>query len=303
MLSLLLAFSAQAGTWNLKHTLAVSLFPEGLRYSFNGDFRIPLWNSDSILFEDTYFAPGIYVDVTPAYFHVGPHFQWDPIAVLEIEGQADVGYYFGTFSGVTDFVHPESSFDGDTIDVLTENGHRTGGLSFRGLLSGTLQARVSKLIIALPQEFVWFDKTRPEGTKCSGSESDTDPDRRCIGDYWYESQYDTLMKWNDLVMTNSGLAFWSFRDSSKEDPRMFWLGVNFSHQYTFGTEDRTLKVGPMAVFRPSTKPLVPTMVVFTQAYLESRIHETVPPYLAAALIWNQKIDPKAVRRAAESVAP
>lgn len=296
MLSLLFTFSASAGTLALKHQVGVSLFPEGLRYAFTADYRIPLWNSDSILFEDTYFAPGLYLDVTPAYFHVGPHFQWDPIAILEIEGQADFGYYFGTFSGVTDFVHADASFDSDTLDVLEENGHKTGGMSLRGALTGTLQARVSNFIIAMPQEFFWFHKSRPEGDKCTGEEKDTAADRTCIGDYWYESQYDTLMAWDDLVMTNSGLAFWSFNDAEPEDPRMFWLGVNFSHQYTFATEDRSIKVGPMAVFKPSQSKYMPTLVVFTQVYLENRIHDTFPPYLAAAAIWNQKIDPKKVAK-------
>jgi hypothetical protein len=301
MLSLLLA--AHAGTWNLHHQVAVSLFPEGLRYSFTGEYRIPLWNSDSILFSDTFFAPGLYADVTPAYFHIGPHFEWDPIAVLEIDGQADFGYYFGTFSGVTDFVRSDSAFDPDAVDAVKAAGHSTGGISFRGGLTGILQAKVSHLILAFPQEFFWFDKLRPAGTPCTGTETDADSARTCVGDYWYESQYDTLMKWNDLVMTNSGLAFWAFREKTDQDPRMFWLGVNFSHQYTFGTGDRTVKVGPMAVFRPGVKPAVPTVVVFTQVYLDSRIHDTFPPYLAAALVWNQKLTPKSLHKTAEALTP
>lgn len=294
MLSLLLT-TALAGELAFRHQLAASYFSEGLRYAFRGDYKAPLWNSDSILFQDTFLAGGLYADVTPAYAHVGPILRFSPIAVLEIEAQADAGYYFGTFSGVTDFYGPDDVYNDAAIDNLHRMGHKTSGPVFRVDLSPTLQAKVSHLIIALPQDFNWIWKPRPEGTPCSGDpavDMDVEGNRSCIGDYWYEPQYDSLLKWNDLVMTNSALAFWAFRESTDEDPRMFWVGVNFSHQYTFGTRDRTTRLGPMLVFKAAKSPYVPTVAVFSQAYLTSRIYETFPPYIALAAIWNHKVKEK-----------
>ncbi len=295
MLSLLLT-TALAGEVGFRHQIAGSYFPEGLRYAFRADYSIPLWNSDSILFQDTFFAPGLYLDVTPAYAHVGPIVRFSPIAVLEIEAQADAGYYFGSFSGVTDFYGVNDKFDSDARDVIhAMGGHKASGPVFRASVSPTLQAKVSHFIIALPQEFVWIWKPRPEGNPCSGDPAldfNAEGNRSCIGDYWYEPQYDSLLQWNDLVMTNSALAFWAFRESSDEDPRMFWLGVNFTHQYTFGTKDRTTKIGPMAVFKPAKSPYVPTFAVFSQAYLTSRIYEAFPPYIAIAGIWTHGLKKK-----------
>lgn len=274
--------------WSFRHQLAASYFPEGLRYAFRAQYEIPLWNSGSVLFEDTFIAPGVYVDATPAYFHVGPRVHWAPIAVFELEAQFEYGYYFGTFSGVTDLYSPGDAADSDTMDALDAAGHKTSGSVFRGLIAPTLQGRVGKFILALPQEFYFFQKTRPAGKECTGDSSDfTDADavHDCVGDYWYESQLDATMAWKDVSMTNSAVAFWSFRDPAEEDKRRFWLGLRFDHQYIFGTADRTTRLGPIAVFRPTDQRAMPTFAVFTQIYLESRLHPLVPPYIAVAAIW------------------
>lgn len=266
----LLLSTALAGDWDTRHQIGASVFPLGLRYAFRTDYQIPLWNSDSILFEDTYFAPGIYADVSPAYFHVGPRFHFSPIAVLDIQGDFQYGYHFGTFSGITDFDNASDAYTDAALDARAAAGHKGSGSTLKGTLSVTLQAKVSHLIIALPQDFVYLWSKQPEGA----------------GDFWYEPQYDALIAWQDVVMNNSALMFWAFKESSDEDARFFWLGANFNHQYVFGTEDRSIRVGPMAVFKPGTSTAVPSIALFSQVYIENRIHPIVPPYIAGAVIWS-----------------
>jgi hypothetical protein len=47
-----------------------------------------------------------------------------------------------------------------------------------------------------------------------------------------------------------------------------------------------MKLGPIVVFKPGQSMFVPTMALFSQAYLVSRTHPVVPPYIAGALIWS-----------------
>jgi len=287
MLSLLIS-AALAGSWDLQNVAAARIFPLGARDSIHADYLIPLWNSDSVLFEDTYIAPGLYADITPAYAHLGARLKWSPIAVFEVTTQFDGGYYFGTFSGVTDFYSADTPYDDAHLDALAAAGHSNRGTVLRGMVSPTLQARVGNVIIALPQDFYFFWKTRPEGAACTGGSSDfSDGDsiQDCIGDYWYEPQFDAMLKWNDTIMNNGAVAFWSFRDSTETDPRKFWLGLKFDRQYVLGTQDTSVRLGPIALFKFGKSNAVPTFAVFTQVYLDSRIHETVPPYIAAASIW------------------
>ena len=270
---LLAASAALAGSWNLSHQVAVSWFPKGLRYFGTYEYRMPLpWKSDSVLFDDVYFAPGAELEVSPAYARAGGRFHFTPIAVLEIEGEALATEYFGTFSGVTDFDRPDADFSDEAFERPEVVARRHSGFGFRYGITPTLQAKVSHLIIAAPQEFTRFTMIKPDGV---------------TGEYWYEPQYDALFKWDDTVMVNNAYAFWAFRESSKEDSRFFWVGAQFNHQLVFGTGDTQLKAGPMVVFKAGQSKWVPTAVVFVEAWIQSPIHPIMPPYLAAAAVWKQ----------------
>ncbi|MBM4368303.1 MAG: hypothetical protein FJ102_18970 [Deltaproteobacteria bacterium] len=269
---LALAAIASAGSWDFENSLALSWFPRGLRYAFAAEYQVPAsWsNPDSVLFDPAMLGAGPYVELTPAYARAGGRVHFVPIAVLDISAEALATGYFGTFTGVTDFDTPDADFSEAAFETEAVMARNHAGFGFRYGVTPTLQAKVSKFILAMPQEFTRFTMIVPEGA---------------TGDYWYEPQYDALMKWDDTLMVNSGLAFWAFREKSDEDPRMFWAGVRFDHQYVFGTGDRQLKLGPMVVFKPGKSPAVPVCVLFAQAWLQSPIHEVVPPYLAGAAIW------------------
>ncbi len=269
---LTLVASAAAGTWDLEHSVALSWFPKGLRYTFGAEYQVaaPWVNPESVLFESALFGAGPYVELTPAYARTGGRLHFVPIAVLDITAEALASGYFGTFSGITDFDAPDADFSEAAFEEPEVIARNHAGFGFRYGVSPTLQAKVSKFIIALPQEFTRFTMIVPEGA---------------TGDYWYEPQYDALMKWDDTVMLNGALAFWAFKEKSDEDPRMFFLGARFDHQYVFGTGDRQVKVGPMVVWKPAKSAAVPVLVFFAQAWIESPIHEELPPYLAGAAIW------------------
>lgn len=267
---LALANLALAGTWDTEHQVAVTWFPKGLRYAFSAEYQVPVWQSDSILFQDTIIAPGTYAELTPAYARGGARVHFVPLAILDITAEALATGYFGTFSGVTDFDSADADYSEKVFDSGEIDDRRNAGFGFKYGITPTLQAKVGKFIVAMPQEFTRFTMFQPDDAR---------------GAYWYEPQYDVLMKWDDTLMLNSALAFWAFREKTDDDARMFWLGARFDHLYVFGTEDRQLKLGPMMVWRPSKSLAVPTIVVFTQLWIESRIHPIAPPYMAGAAIW------------------
>lgn len=272
--ALFLVGSAFAGgEWDLKHQLAVTWFGQGLRYAFTAEDRFPIWKREGVLFDDTFVAVGAYGDITPAYVRAGPRFHVVPVAVLDIEADVLFSGYFGTFSGVTDFSSPQSDYSEAAFATPELDARAHAGVGVRARVSPTLQAKVGRFIIALPNDFYYQWQQRPAGT----------------GDYWYEPQLDALLRWSDFAMVNSGMSFWAFREATDEDKRMVWLGVRFDHQYIFGTADRQLKLGPILVFKPAKPWYVPTVVCFAQAWLAAGgappAHPVLPPYLAAALIW------------------
>jgi hypothetical protein len=267
---LLSASAAFAAKWELSHQVAVTWFPEGLRYAGRAEYRMPLWNRPGVLFSDTYVAPGVVLEVTPAYVRGGARLHWAPIAVFELELEGVANAYFGTFSGVTDFEAPDADFSADALDAAAEAGRRHAGWGAKGTATATLQARAGPVIVALPQEFTYFHQEIPDGA---------------TGDWWYEPQYDALMAWDDGLMVNSGVLFVELRGGKGADKRFHWVGAKADHQVVFGTQDRQIKVGPMYVGHPWNGKAAPTLVFFAQAWVASPIHPILPPYLAAAAIW------------------
>ena len=271
MLFPLLLSAATAGTWDVEHQVAVAWFPKGARYALEAEYRMPAsWQSDSPLFDDVFFAPGVIAEVTPAYTRIGGSVHFSPIAVLDIKAQALATGYYGTFSGVTDFDSADADYSEAAFDTDEVIARKHAGIGFHYGVTPTLRAKVSHLIVALPQEFTRFTVLRPD---------------KASGDFWYEPQYDALMGWNDTVMVNTALAFWAFRESTDDDPRFVWAGLRFDHSLVFGTDVRQVKFGPMLVLKPGRSDLSPKLVFFAQAWLESRIHPRFPPYLALALLW------------------
>ncbi len=271
---LLLTSAAFAGSWHLDHQLAISWFGMGARYLGDAEYRlhVPWEEKGSLLFDDVYVAPGPELEVSPAYVRAGARVHVVPIAVLDITADVLAVSYFGTFGGMNDFDTPEGDYSEEALATPAALERSHSGLGVRYSVTPTLQAKVSHLCLAFPQEFTHFSMVRPADAK---------------GDYWYENQYDALLKWDDTLMVNSALAFWAFREDSKDDPRMFWLGARFDHQLVFGSGDEQLKAGPMAVFKPGRSKFMPTFVVFGELWLKSRAHPLYfPPYLAAAAIWS-----------------
>lgn len=263
---------AAASEWDFEESLAISWFGKGLRGTVSAEDRFHLYDKPGDqLFGETFVAPGAYLELTPAYVRVGPRVHFKPIAVFELSVEALWSGYFGTFSGVTDFAHPDDDYSEEVMDNdKAVIARARPGQGWRFAASPTLQARAGKVIIALPSDFYYMRMTPPDGA---------------TGAYWYEPQFDAMLGFEDVVMINSGVVFWSFKDKDADDSRFTWVGAQYTHQYVFGTEDRQQKVGPMIVIKPAKPKWVPTIAAFAQAWVQAPTREILPPYIAAALIW------------------
>ncbi len=263
---------AAAADWNFQEQLAISWFGKGVRGAIAVEDRFHLYDKPGdLLFGETYVAPGGYLEVTPAFVRVGPRVHVKPIAVFELTLEALWSGYFGSFSGVTDFSRADDDYSEDVMDNDKDVIARARpGQGWRFAASPTLQARAGKVIIALPSDFYYMRMTTPDGA---------------TGDYWYEPQFDAMLAWEDVVMVNGGVVFWSFKDESEDDKRFTWVGAQYTHQYVFGTRDRQQKVGPMVVVKPFRPKWAPTIAAFAQAWVQAPTREILPPYMAFALIW------------------
>lgn len=276
LLSSSLAFSSE---WYFRHQLAASYWPLGLRYANTSQYRFSLWDQEgSTLFDKTYLGAGLYSELTPAYIRVGPRLSFAPIAIFDMNLEAVGSYYFGTFSGITDFDTVDFPYlNVDAFEAQKED-RRSAGMGVRLSLAPTLKARVKDIVVAIPFEVQHFVMRPPDDS---------------TGPFFYEPQADVIMKFQDTIMSAGVVAFYAITDDTKEDPRFYWAGARADYQKVLGTGDTSAKAGPMVVFHPGTGKYVPTIVVFSEVYLDEQLeggrpgqtYPAFPPYTAFALIW------------------
>ena len=74
--------------------LGASLNSDGLRLKTDLTYKIPLFESDNILFKSTKIEPGFVNIVTPSYEYAGINIDIEPIAVFDLKIEAAYKYYF-----------------------------------------------------------------------------------------------------------------------------------------------------------------------------------------------------------------
>lgn len=89
-------------------TLQIRVHPPGLKYRADTAYRIPLRESDNILFDGRYFDTGITAELSPTFIWSGPYIELLPIAVLRLRAAVYFKDYFGTFG----HLHVSESADG-----------------------------------------------------------------------------------------------------------------------------------------------------------------------------------------------
>lgn len=272
---LILAATAAAGTWDVQEQFAITWWGKGLRLAVRAEDQVdaPWRQPGHLLLDAAFVAPGMYGEITPAYARIGPRIHVQPAAVFDVSVEALYTNFFGTFNGVTDFPSSTADYSEEALDAEETLARAGRSHGWRFGVSPSLQAKVGPVIVALPTDIYAYHQDVPPGAR---------------GPTWYEPQLDALVRWDDVSIGSSAIAFFEAKAETDEDARFAWVGLHYYHQYVLGTEDRQQKLGPMFVGKPLRASWCPTTVFMAQAYLQAPTRPILPPYLAIALVWSQR---------------
>ena len=128
LLLLLCGPEAQALTPSLWSEAAISVYGLGAKVTVNPGLEQALWNKEGdLLFDDTWLGLSLRLEGTPAFARAGPELRFSPAAVLEVNAHALGTSYFGNFTALVGFDHPQADYGPEAQQVAISEGRRSGG--------------------------------------------------------------------------------------------------------------------------------------------------------------------------------
>lgn len=179
--------------------------PQGLSISAKGYHRQVYHHDNNILWDSLYYQWGAQANITPAFSRAGVHFEWMPIAVLQLRAQYDKLYFAGSNGSLLAFTSPTQAFGDDQLEA--REGDEVSGDGERASLHLTLRVKFNKTIIRNVTNFAYY--------RFPGN-----------GPYYLEREHELLMATKDHVISNQ--LFFLFENKTKDGTHFFGP----YHEYT-----------------------------------------------------------------------
>jgi hypothetical protein len=143
----------------------------------------------------SYLQAGTMLSINPAYAQGSVYGEWMPALFAQFRLQYDLYGFFGASGALLSFPSATSRFGNDEIDALKDQ--EESGVGHRIFLQPTLRGKVGPVYLRNQTDlgYYWFDARGP---------------------YYFEREYDTLLKSGDLLAVNRTHALfeaWKGRDS------------------------------------------------------------------------------------------
>lgn len=176
------------GQYTYYGDLAGRINPQGLGFFGGINYRNIYRYDETYEVESAYWQTGLGLGVSPATLQAGLHFEWMPWLFLPLRLKYDYFQYSGTNGALLSFNSPNSPY-GD--DVRNNRHDAETGSAHRFVFQPTLQGKIDRFIIRNQTHIAFF--------RFSGR-----------GPYFLEPGEDTLLKDDDLLVTNRTQLLYSF---------------------------------------------------------------------------------------------
>ena len=253
---------------------SLRLNPIGLQTENTLLFQHRLMDSDSALFNNTFVNGGLYSRVTPAFGTIGGIVGIQPIALLRIDGGAEVNSYFGTFDQILSWDDPAADYSDDTLNALGEAGENAPTGGWHAFLRPTFQIKGGPIAIRSAFSLEYWNLKLPDG--------------------------DTLFYdfTGDMLTPNQGWTVFNDTDVLYFTPKKFVIGARYSRvapryedkHYGDGTNEGVnntqQRVGLIGVLPVGKKPQYSgfhsqALIVILSYYVQHTYRSDAPiPYFA-----------------------
>jgi hypothetical protein len=166
-------------TWNLSQTLGGSINPLGIDLGTQFYWKLPLSDSQDILWKSTSLKIGLQNDVTPAFERLGFFVQIEPIAIFDIKVTAAGAFYYKALSfGFLDLAGYTSEYYSPGADSIVQQDK----LGFQLAVKPTFKFALGPVLFSNTFTLEYFNLG--------------------AGGFFYERNYDTVLKYQDFCIAN-----------------------------------------------------------------------------------------------------
>ncbi len=254
---------------------AGAAFPEGVQAIFEPEWRLPLYREAAgagighALTADNFISGVVHTELTPAFVRAGPVLRFSPVAVWDLSVGAYGVWYIGAFTAIL-------PVDADTIATrdwkrqAIASGDREGAGGIQAFADTRLKFKAGPVIGIAELTVVRNDL--------------------------YGYRRDLTLYWDPTDQINAPAHGWVIRrtvylfadviDAESATSRKLWVGPALNWTSNALTADRNIRLGAMMLWKPTAGPAVPTVALGCQAWVESRFHDTWPPYTFVAMRWE-----------------
>ncbi len=173
--------SENVGRNTLHADLFTRLNPNGVMLSVGGYRRIITGKDEETGLPSSYLQGGFAVGANPAYSQASAHIEWMPAIFATIRLQYDLYRFFGTNGSLISFSDANAKFGKAQINALS--GKEEDGFGHRIMVQPTVYAKKGPIVFRNQTDFSYY---RFDGK----------------GPFFYEAEYDTLLKDGDLLLAN-----------------------------------------------------------------------------------------------------
>ena len=185
----------------------ISLYnPLGLSLAAKGYHRQIYHHDDDPLWDGLYYQWAAETNINPAFIRAGVHFEWMPIAALQLRARYDKLYFSGSNGSLLPFTSSNQLFGDD--ELKAREGEEISGEGERASLHLTLRAKFGKTIIRNVTNFSYY--------QFPGS-----------GPYYLEREHELLMATKDHVLSNQ--LYLLFENKSEGETSFFGPYHDYAH--------------------------------------------------------------------------
>jgi hypothetical protein len=135
---------------------AAQVNPIGIQTQLRVDYRLRLFNSNSLLLRDSFIGIGAVGKVNPAFARIGAALTIQPAAVLTLRAQWEWRGYWGAFNNLMSFNSPTAEYDDDTRATRGDNDEHYRGGGQQITLQAIARAKVGPIALVNDFSLLYF---------------------------------------------------------------------------------------------------------------------------------------------------
>lgn len=220
--------NASPGRFGLEADIEATHNPTALDFSTDAWYRYVYHHEDAPLWDGLYVQAGGQANINAAYGQLGVYLEWLPIAVLQLHAQIDRYFFFGQNGALLSFADKHAAF-GDR-ELNARRGQEATDQANRLLLQPTLQATLGRYTVSNETRYAFYTFASP-------------------GSYFWELEYDTLLKKNDRLVANKTSLLRTFTPASQAGT--LTLGPYYEIVHAFGAALERRRLGITLSFEPT----------------------------------------------------